>query len=115
VGRGSKLDNLVQIAHNVTLGPAVLLAAQVGIAGSTRVGAGVQAGGQAGIIGHLTIGDGAKIAAQTGVVGDVPPGETVMGFPARPRTEFLRMTAGASKVPDLAKRVAALERSRDEG
>ena len=112
VGRGAKLDNLVQIAHNVTVGPAALLAAQVGVAGSSRIGAGVRAGGQAGIAGHLTVGDGAQLAAQAGVVGDIPPGETVMGFPARPRTEFLRATAAASKVPDLAKRVAALERAR---
>jgi UDP-3-O-[3-hydroxymyristoyl] glucosamine N-acyltransferase len=115
VGRGAKLDNLVQIAHNVTVGPAALLAAQVGVAGSSRVGAGVLAGGQAGIAGHLTVGDGAQLAAQAGVVTDIPPGQIVMGFPARPRTEFLRATAGASKVSELAKRVAALERSRGEG
>lgn len=110
VGAGSKVDNLVQLGHNVTVGPRSILVAQVGIAGSTRLGAGVVAAGQVGIAGHLHIGDGAVLAAQTGVMGDVPAGETYMGFPARPRGEFLRGVAAQGKMADLLKRVRRLER-----
>jgi UDP-3-O-[3-hydroxymyristoyl] glucosamine N-acyltransferase len=109
LGAGSKLDNLVHIGHNVTLGKMALFTAQVGVAGSTHVGAGVQAGGQSGIAGHITVGDGAQIAAQAGVIGDVDPGTTVMGFPARPRAEFLRGTAAQLRLPQLISRVRRLE------
>lgn len=98
IGAGSKLDNLVHVAHNVHVGPACLLVAQVGIAGSTRIGRGVVFGGQAGAINHLTIGDGVQVAAQAGVIGDVEAGEVVMGFPARPRREFLRAQAALSRL-----------------
>ena len=109
VGDGSKLDNLVHLGHNVVVGSMSVLAAQVGVAGSTRIGSGVQFGGQAGINGHITIEDGARIAGQAGVTGSVPAGETVMGFPARPRREFLRAAASQRKAADLLARVRRLE------
>ncbi|MEZ4414612.1 MAG: UDP-3-O-(3-hydroxymyristoyl)glucosamine N-acyltransferase [Gemmatimonadota bacterium] len=97
IGAGTKIDNLVHVAHNVQVGAGCLLVAQVGIAGSTRLGRGVVLGGQAGLINHLEIGDGAQIAAQAGVIGDVAAGEVVMGFPARPRREFLRAQAAFNR------------------
>lgn len=108
IDAGTKLDNLVHMGHNVSVGPLSLLTAQVGIAGSTRIGQGVAMGGQAGVAGHLEVGDGARVAAQAGVIADVPPGETVMGFPARPRREFLRGVAGQQKVPELLRELRAL-------
>ena len=113
VSAGAKLDNLVHLAHNVSIGPGALLAALVGVAGSSSLGAGVQAGGQAGVSGHLSVGAGARLSAQAGVIGDIAPGETVMGFPARPRTEFLRAAAGQRRVRDLMRRVRAIEKRVD--
>jgi len=111
VGAGSKLDNLVQIGHNVSVGSLSVLSGQAGVAGSTWIGSGVLVGGQAGIGGHLRVGDGARISGQAGVTGDVPPGETVMGFPARPRLEYLRTAAAQGRLPELRKRLKALERA----
>jgi UDP-3-O-[3-hydroxymyristoyl] glucosamine N-acyltransferase len=110
IGRGTKIDNLVQIAHNVTVGPLSLIVAQVGIAGSTEIGAGVVLAGQAGLVGHLKIGDGARVGAQGGVIGDVPAGETYTGYPARPHAEWLRANAALQRLPELVKQVRALER-----
>jgi len=110
VGRGSKLDNLVQIAHNVQLGPLCLLAAQVGIAGSTQLGAGVVLAGQVGLVGHLRVGDGARLGAQSGVTNDVPAGETYTGYPAGPHQAWLREMAALHKLPELLKRVRELEK-----
>lgn len=110
VGQGTKLDNIVHLAHNVQMGPLCLAAAMVGIAGSTRIGKGVMFGGQAGLIGHLEIGDGAQLTAQAGVTSNVGPGEVVTGYPARPNTVFKRATALMYKLPELFKRVKALER-----
>lgn len=109
VGKGAKLDNLIHLGHNVFVGPGAVFAAQVGVAGSTRIEAGVLAGGQAGIGGHLTVGKGAKLAGQAGVTSDVAPGETVMGFPARPSAQFLRGVAAQARMPDLLKKVRTLE------
>jgi UDP-3-O-[3-hydroxymyristoyl] glucosamine N-acyltransferase len=109
VRRGAKVDNLVQIAHNVEVGALSLLVSQVGIAGSSRLGAGVVAAGQVGIVGHLDIGDGAKLMAQSGVTKDVPAGEVVFGSPARPRREMLRLEASLARVPELLRRVRELE------
>jgi UDP-3-O-[3-hydroxymyristoyl] glucosamine N-acyltransferase len=110
IGEGVKVDNLVQIAHNVKIGAHSLLAALVGIAGSTRIGRGVWLGGQAGAIGHLDIGDGARIAVATKVMRDVKAGETLSGHPARPHREDLRRQAQLSRVPKLVERIEALER-----
>jgi UDP-3-O-[3-hydroxymyristoyl] glucosamine N-acyltransferase len=109
IGAGSKLDNLVQVGHNVDLGPRCVLAAQVGVAGSARIGEGVMAGGQVGVSGHLEVGAGARLAGQAGITGDVPAGETVMGMPARPRSEFLRGIASQSRIPALMQRIRKLE------
>ncbi len=101
IGAGTKVDSLVQIAHNVRVGRACMIASQVGIAGSTRVEDGVQLGGQVGLAGHLVVGAGSTLAAQAGVVGNVPAGETWSGYPARPHREQLRSTAALHKLASL--------------
>jgi len=93
IGAGSKIDNLVQIAHNVKLGRNCVIVSQTGISGSTQVGDFVMMGGQSGLTGHLEIGDGARVGAQSGVMRDVEPGVTVGGSPARPMREWLREVA----------------------
>jgi UDP-3-O-[3-hydroxymyristoyl] glucosamine N-acyltransferase len=93
IGAGSKIDNLVQIAHNVQLGRGCVIVSQVGISGSTKVDDYVMMGGQAGLTGHLTIGAGARIGAQSGVMRDVEAGATVIGSPAAPATEHWRQVA----------------------
>lgn len=90
IGEGCRIDNLVQIGHNVELGRGCVLVAQVGVSGSTRFADFVVAGGQAGITGHLKIGPGARIGAQSGVMRDVPAGQTVIGSPAVPAKEHWR-------------------------
>ncbi len=114
VGRGVKVDNLVQIAHNVQVGPLSILVAQVGISGSTKLGTGVIAAGQVGIIGHLTIGDGAKLAAQCGVISDVEPGATLLGSPAIPKGEHLRAQVALRRLPELMKKVRELEKKLEK-
>ncbi|HSJ10843.1 MAG TPA: UDP-3-O-(3-hydroxymyristoyl)glucosamine N-acyltransferase [Longimicrobiales bacterium] len=111
ISDGCKIDNLVHIGHNVRLGEHCIVVAQTGISGSTRAGKYVTFGGQAGINGHINIGDGATIAARSGVFGDVEPGLTVSGYPARPHKEALRAQAGLFKLPDMMKRLRALERA----
>lgn len=114
IGRGTKIDNLVHVAHNVTIGDHCVIVAQVGIAGSVSVGPGARLGGQAGVSGHLTIGAGARIAAQAGVIGDVPDGGVYSGYPARPHRQALRASANTFRLPDVLRRLSALER-RMEG
>jgi len=109
VGRGTKIDNLVQIAHNVKIGAGSLLAALVGIAGSTRIGSGVWVGGRASAINHLDIGDGAQVAFGSTVMRDVPAGETVSGTPSRPHREQLRRQAHVGRLDRLVERVQKLE------
>jgi UDP-3-O-[3-hydroxymyristoyl] glucosamine N-acyltransferase len=108
VGRGTKIDNLVQVGHNVTIGPNCILVAQVGIGGSTEVGSGVTLAGQAGAAGHIKIGDGATVAAQAGVTKSVPEGITVSGYPAREHSQANRIYASSQKLPGLLKKVADL-------
>ncbi|MGD8728766.1 MAG: UDP-3-O-(3-hydroxymyristoyl)glucosamine N-acyltransferase [Gemmatimonadota bacterium] len=109
VGYGSKIDNLVQVAHNVRIGAGSLLAALVGIAGSTRIGKGAWLGGRASAINHLEIGDGAQVAFGSTVMRDVPPGETVSGSPSRPHRETLRRQALTGRLERLVARVEKLE------
>ncbi|MBF0247790.1 MAG: UDP-3-O-(3-hydroxymyristoyl)glucosamine N-acyltransferase [Alphaproteobacteria bacterium] len=90
---GTKIDNLVQIGHNVEIGSGCLFAAQSGLSGSTKIGNYVMMGGQVGSAGHLNIGDGARIAAQSGLMRDVEPGQTVVGSPAQPAKEYWRQLA----------------------
>jgi UDP-3-O-[3-hydroxymyristoyl] glucosamine N-acyltransferase len=108
VGAGTKIDNLVQIAHNVRIGRACLIMAQVGIAGSSRVEDGAMLLGQVGVSGHHTIGKRAILAAQAGVFGDIPAGETWSGYPARPHKEALRAQAALFKLPGLLRRIERL-------
>ena len=98
IGAGTKIDNLVQIAHNVHLGRGCIIVSQVGISGSTKVGDFVMMGGQAGLVGHLDIGSGARIAAQSGVAKDVAAGQTVAGSPAVPAREHWRQMATLSSL-----------------
>lgn len=108
VGSGTKIDNLVQIAHNVRIGEKCLLMAHVGVAGSVTIGDGVILAGQAGIGGHLSIGAGARIAAQAGVFGDIPAGETWSGYPARPHKDSLRASAALFKLAGMMRRLEKL-------
>ena len=108
IGAGTKIDNLVHIGHNVHLGRACLVMAQVGISGSTRIGDGVIIAGQAGLQGHITVGARARIGGQAGVLGDVPAGETWTGYPARPHRESLRAYAALFKLSGLMKRLERL-------
>ena len=107
---GAKIDNLVQIAHNVEVGNNSVIAAQSGISGSTKLGRNVMIGGQAGIVGHLHIGDGAKVNAQSGVSKSIEAGKAVTGSPAFDYTSALRSQAAARKLPEMEKRLKELER-----
>jgi UDP-3-O-[3-hydroxymyristoyl] glucosamine N-acyltransferase len=98
IGAGSRLDNLVQIGHNVVLGRCCVIVAQVGISGSTVLEDFVRVGGQAGMAGHLRIGQGAEIGAQAGVISDLAPGTKVLGSPAWPLKDFLRQIAVLRKM-----------------
>lgn len=98
IGQGAKIDNLVQIAHNVRIGKHSVIVAQVGISGSTQLGNGVIAGGQAGITGHLTIGDGVKIAAQAGIMSDLEAGNAYGGSPAVLIRDWHRQTIALNRL-----------------
>jgi UDP-3-O-[3-hydroxymyristoyl] glucosamine N-acyltransferase len=99
IGRGAKIDNLVQVGHGSTVGAGTLLCAQVGLAGSTRVGRNVILAGQVGVAGHCTIGDGAVATAQSGIPNDVPAGAVVSGYPAIPNRQWLRASAVFARLP----------------
>jgi UDP-3-O-[3-hydroxymyristoyl] glucosamine N-acyltransferase len=110
VGRGTKVDNLVQIAHGVKTGPCCVLAAQAGVAGSVTLGKGVVLAGQSGVLQGTTIGDGAVVAAQSAVVGSIDAGRVIMGTPAREATETRRIIAAETRLPAVFARLRALER-----
>jgi UDP-3-O-[3-hydroxymyristoyl] glucosamine N-acyltransferase len=112
IGCGTKIDNLVQIAHNVAIGDHSVLAAQAGVAGSTHLGKRVRLGGQAGLIGHIRVGDDVSVGAQGGVIGDIPEGTTVSGYPARPHREALKVEAQLRRLPELVRRIRELESER---
>jgi UDP-3-O-[3-hydroxymyristoyl] glucosamine N-acyltransferase len=113
IGRGARLDNLIHIAHNVTVGDNCAMAAQVGISGSTRVGKGVLIGGQAGFVGHISIGDGAFVGAKAGVSKGIEPGAKVTGYPARDLMKMRRIEAAQLSLPDMVKKLKRLRREVD--
>ena len=110
VGRGTKIDNLVHLGHNVEIGEDCFVIAQTGIAGSTKVGNHVIFAGQTGCTGHITIGDNVTFAGKSGIVGNVASNTVNAGFPARPHIEWSRTQVYIKKLPDLAKTVKALEK-----
>jgi UDP-3-O-[3-hydroxymyristoyl] glucosamine N-acyltransferase len=119
IQRGTKIDNLVQIAHNVVIGENSIIVAQTGISGSTKLGKGVILGGQAGLVGHIQLGDHVTVAAQSGVHEDVSEGQVVSGSPHLPHHEWLRVMATLSKLPEMRKiqqkmlkRIEELEKDR---
>ena len=110
IGRGTKIDNLVQIAHNVQVGEGCLLVAQVGIAGSSKLGNYVVLAGQVGVAGHLKIGNQVIVGAKSGVMSDIPDGEKWLWIPAQPDRDAKRQALALQRLPDLLRRVAELER-----
>ena len=110
IGKGTKIDNLVQIAHNVVTGEHCIIVAQAGISGSTILGKEVILAGQAGIVGHIRIGDKAIVAAQAGVTKSVAAGAKVSGYPAKPHETALRVNACLQRLPELYKKIKELEK-----
>lgn len=114
IGSGTKIDNLVQIAHNVVVGKNSIIVAQAGVSGSTVIGNNVTLAGQAGLVGHITIGDGAIVAAQAGVTKSVPPKTMVSGYPAKPHEKALRVNACVQNLPKLFETVNELKKKIEE-
>ncbi|MEI8292124.1 MAG: UDP-3-O-(3-hydroxymyristoyl)glucosamine N-acyltransferase, partial [Verrucomicrobiota bacterium] len=110
IGKGTKIDNLVQIAHNVQIGEHCIVISQVGIAGSTKIGNYVILAGQAGLAGHLKIGNQAIVGAQAGVMTDIPDGGKWLGAPAQPDKEFKRQVVALRHLPDLLKKISSWEK-----
>ena len=114
IGSDVKMDNLVQVGHNVVVGDHTIIVAQTGISGSARIGAGVVLAGQCGVVGHITIGDGVTAASRTGIVTDIPAGKVISGFPAMDHKHWLRVQNVYKDLPELLKRVRELERKVKE-
>ena len=114
IGAGSKLDNLVQVGHNVRLGKGCVLCGQAGIAGSTRLGDGVVLAGQSGVAGHIELGSGAQVAAKSAALQSLPAGAKVAGIPAIPLSEWRRQAALLARIAELFRRVRRLERPTPE-
>jgi UDP-3-O-[3-hydroxymyristoyl] glucosamine N-acyltransferase len=110
IGQGTKIDNLVQLGHNVRVGRNCIIVSQVGIAGSTSLGDGVILAGQVGVAGHIHLGDGCRIGAKSGVGQDVPPKTDLSGIPAMPHGTFLRTSAIIPKLPEMKRRLNRLEK-----
>lgn len=110
VRKGTKIDNLVHLGHNVEIGENCFIIAQVGIAGSTKAGNNCIFAGQTGCTGHITIGDNCTFAGKTGIVGNVPSGSTMAGYPMRPHRDWLKISAYEHKLPDMAKTVKVLQK-----
>jgi UDP-3-O-[3-hydroxymyristoyl] glucosamine N-acyltransferase len=113
IGRGTKIDNLVQVGHNVVTGPHCIITGQVGLAGSVKLGAGVVCGGQSAVRDHITMGDGSAVAACSGVAEDVAPKTIVSGLPALPHRQTLREQAALRRLPDLVIQVRKLQEELD--
>jgi UDP-3-O-[3-hydroxymyristoyl] glucosamine N-acyltransferase len=114
IGAGTKIDNLVQVAHGVKIGRGVLLAAQVGIAGSTRLEDNVTLAGQVGVAGHLTIGTGVIATAQTGIPNSVDAGKMISGYPAVDNRDWLKSSAVFRRLPELKRAVSDLQKRLDD-
>lgn len=113
VGNGAKIDNLVQVAHNVTVGESTVVAAQAGFAGSSHIGARCMIGGQVGVAGHISVGDGTQIGAQSGIPNNVKPGSRLMGYPAVPAVQFARTTAMLKRLPHMSAQLESILKSLD--
>jgi UDP-3-O-[3-hydroxymyristoyl] glucosamine N-acyltransferase len=110
IHRGTKLDNLIQVAHNVEIGEDTVIAAQTGISGSTKIGKGCRIAGQVGFVGHITIGDRVMIGAQSGIPHSIPSGEIHSGYPAIPHAEWLRLNVYLKRLPELFHKVKELQK-----
>lgn len=110
IGNGVKLDNLIQIAHNVEIGENTVIAAQAGVSGSAKIGKNCVLAGQVGVVGHLKIGDNSKVGAQAGVGKSLPPGSIELGSPSFDRSKYLRVYASFKNLPDLVARIQQLEK-----
>ena len=110
VEEGSKIDNLCQLGHNVTVGKSTVMAAQVGIAGSTKVGSNCFVGGQAGFAGHITVGDKCQVGAQSGIISDVKSGSTIVGAPAIDAKQYMKSYLYFRKLEQMKKQIDNLEK-----
>ena len=110
IRKGAKIDNLVQIAHNVEIGSNTVMAAQVGVAGSTKIGSQCMFGGQVGVAGHITIGNNVNIGAQSGIPNHVEANQNILGYPAQPARDFARQAVMIKKLPDLNQTIKNLEK-----
>ena len=110
IRRGVKLDNLIQIAHNVEVGEHTVIAAQAGIAGSAKVGSHSMIGGQVGVAGHIRLGNRIQVGAQSGIPNHVEDDAVIMGYPAVPSKEFARQVVYIKRLPDLTQTVKALQK-----
>ncbi len=115
IGRGTKIDNLVQVGHSVTIGEDAILAGQVGIAGSAKLGRGVTLAGQVGVAGHITVGDGVVATGKCGIPSDVPAGAMLSGNPPMEHRAWLKASALFAKLPEIVKRLRDLERRVEGG
>lgn len=115
IGSGTKLDNLIHIAHNVQIGRNTVIAAQTGISGSAQIGNGVKIGGQVGLVGHIEIGDNTSLGAQSGVSKSIPAGQTYFGTPAKEIMQAKREEAALRRLPQLFKRLKAVEKALSGG
>ncbi|MFZ3073175.1 MAG: UDP-3-O-(3-hydroxymyristoyl)glucosamine N-acyltransferase [Thermodesulfobacteriota bacterium] len=114
IGRGTKIDNLAQLAHNVKIGEDTIIVAQVGVSGSTKIGSRVTLAGQTGVAGHIEITDDVTIGAKSGVTNDIKVQGVYTGYPVVPHMEWLRAQAAFAKLPELLKRVRELEKRLEE-
>lgn len=114
IGKGTKLDNLIQVAHGVQIGEHTVIAAQTGISGSARIGSRVMMGGQVGVNGHISIGDGMIVGAQAGVVKTFDIKGMISGYPARPHAQALKLEAAMARLPKLYKKINELQAKLDE-
>ena len=114
IGRGTKLDNLIQIAHNVSVGENTVIASQTGVAGSTKIGSSCMIGGQVGFAGHITVGDRVQIAAQSGIISDVKDDAGIMGAPAFDHKEYVKSYVYFRRLPQLSKKIDEINKKLKE-